>query len=328
VLVADTSMTSRSLAIHPEQVQTDRPTANPSSAAALTLPSTRSPTQKSTQLSIAAPTAQPAHLTSAPTFVPSFVPTSPPTAAPSAAAHCPERPCDVRTPWYSPANGTCHRGRDYADYIVCMPNSSHPFTAPPASPAVNGTASPTASRPCPEHHAFAYSGNGIPHGFCCETDRDVLGVRRHPWDLSAVRKATLPHFTGTGLTAATSASGPGSPLPQLLQDCAHRGHICNGTGSPQPHLRRDWGSLLLHLRRDWARPCHICAGTGLTAAISAPALAQAHKQPTTLRQSIRGAANKHRTRGARPSAAADRPPSAPIVLAELVRAMRLASLRR
>jgi hypothetical protein len=251
VLAADTSMTSRSLAIHPEQVQTDRPTANPSSAAALTLPPTRrSPTQKPTQLSIAAPTAQPTHLTSAPTFVPSFVPTSPPTAAPSAAAHCPERPCDVRTPWYSPANGTCHRGRDYADYIVCVPNSSHPFTAPPASPAVNGTASPTASRPCPEHHAFAYSGNGIPHGFCCETDRDVLGIRRHLWDLSAVRKATLPHFTGTGLTAATSASGLDSPLPQLLQDWAHRGHICIGTVSPQPHLRQDW-----------AHPCHICAGT-------------------------------------------------------------------
>ena len=27
-----------------------------------------------------------------------------------------------------------------------------------------------------------------------------------------------------------------------------------------------------HLRRDWARPCHICAGTGLAPATSAPGL--------------------------------------------------------
>ena len=46
--------------------------------------------------------------------------------------------------------------------------------------------------------------------------------------------------TGTGLTAATSAPGLGSPLP--------------------------------HLHRDWARPCHICTGTGLTAATSSPGL--------------------------------------------------------
>ena len=30
-----------------------------------------------------------------------------------------------------------------------------------------------------------------------------------------------------------------------------------------------------HLRRDWARPCHICAGTGLIAATSAPGLGSA-----------------------------------------------------
>jgi hypothetical protein len=32
------------------------------------------------------------------------------------------------------------------------------------------------------------------------------------------------------------------------------------------------GSPLPHLRRDWAHPCHICAGTGLTPATSAPGL--------------------------------------------------------
>ena len=34
-----------------------------------------------------------------------------------------------------------------------------------------------------------------------------------------------------------------------------------GLGSPRPHLRRDW-----------AHPCHICTGTGLTPATSAPGL--------------------------------------------------------
>ena len=32
------------------------------------------------------------------------------------------------------------------------------------------------------------------------------------------------------------------------------------------------GSTQPHLRRDWARPCHICTGTGLTPATSAPGL--------------------------------------------------------
>jgi hypothetical protein len=46
--------------------------------------------------------------------------------------------------------------------------------------------------------------------------------------------------SGTGLAAATSAPGLGSPLP--------------------------------HLHQDWAHPCHIRAGTGLAPATSAPGL--------------------------------------------------------
>jgi hypothetical protein len=49
---------------------------------------------------------------------------------------------------------------------------------------------------------------------------------------------------GTGLTPATSAPGPGSPLPHLRRDWAH----------PCPHLRRDWAHPCPHLRRDWAAP--------------------------------------------------------------------------
>ena len=77
---------------------------------------------------------------------------------------------------------------------------------------------------------------------------------------------------GTGLTAATSASGLGSPLPHLHGDWPHRCHICTGTGlttaTSTPGLR----SPLPHRHRDWARPSHICSRTGPTAATSAPGL--------------------------------------------------------
>ena len=67
---------------------------------------------------------------------------------------------------------------------------------------------------------------------------------------------------GLGLTAATSAPGPCSPLPNVRWDQAQL----------LPHLRRDSGSLLPHLHWDSAHHCDIspgsrltCAGTGLTA---------------------------------------------------------------
>jgi hypothetical protein len=68
--------------------------------------------------------------------------------------------------------------------------------------------------------------------------------------------------TGTGLTPSTSAPGLGSPPPHLLRDSAH----------PCAHLHRDWAHPCAHLHRDWAHPCHICAGTGLIHATSAPGL--------------------------------------------------------
>ena len=37
-----------------------------------------------------------------------------------------------------------------------------------------------------------------------------------------------------------------------------------------PDSHRVMGSPLPHLHRDWARPCHICTGTGLAPATSAP----------------------------------------------------------
>jgi hypothetical protein len=47
-------------------------------------------------------------------------------------------------------------------------------------------------------------------------------------------------------------------------------HICSGTGLTPATSAPGLGSPRPHLRRDWAHPSHICAGTGLTPATSAP----------------------------------------------------------
>jgi hypothetical protein len=52
-----------------------------------------------------------------------------------------------------------------------------------------------------------------------------------------------------------------SPLPHLLRDWARRCHICSGTGLVAAASAPGMGSSLPHLRRDWARRCHIFAGT-------------------------------------------------------------------
>ena len=74
--------------------------------------------------------------------------------------------------------------------------------------------------------------------------------------------------TRTGLTAATSAPGLGSPLPHLHRDRGsplphlhgdrpHRSATsAPGPASPLPYLHRDWGSPLPHLHRDWGALTH------------------------------------------------------------------------
>ena len=82
-----------------------------------------------------------------------------------------------------------------------------------------------------------------------------------------------------GLDPLTAASSPGLGPPTAASSPGP------GLGPPMPHLGRgrDWappavtsapglGSPQPHLHRDWARPCLICAGTGLTPATSAPEL--------------------------------------------------------
>ena len=68
--------------------------------------------------------------------------------------------------------------------------------------------------------------------------------------------------TRTGLTPATSAPGPGSPLPHLRRDRAHLCHICTGTGPTPAHICTGTGPT----------PAHTCTGTGPTPATSAPGL--------------------------------------------------------
>jgi hypothetical protein len=63
-------------------------------------------------------------------------------------------------------------------------------------------------------------------------------------------------------------------LQQGASSCV-RVSVRQGAGAPccaLPHLAPGLGSPLPHLHRDWAHPCHICTGTGLTPATSAPAL--------------------------------------------------------
>jgi hypothetical protein len=61
---------------------------------------------------------------------------------------------------------------------------------------------------------------------------------------------------GTGLAAATSAPGPGSPLPHLRRDRARRCHICAGTGLAAATSAPGLGSVLMSLEARLSRPRH------------------------------------------------------------------------
>jgi hypothetical protein len=79
---------------------------------------------------------------------------------------------------------------------------------------------------------------------------DLVHYTRTPEARARRSAATSP--LGLGLTPATSAPGPGSPLPYLHWDWAHRCHICAGTGLTAAISASGLGSPLPHLRRDLA----------------------------------------------------------------------------
>jgi hypothetical protein len=85
------------------------------------------------------------------------------------------------------------------------------------------------------------------------------GVRCPPGRQRSTCRLTVRQVSGnaTGQPDSSAASVGG-------QVCA----LTPGLPASAPGL----GSPLPHLHRDWARPCHICAGTGLAPATSAPGL--------------------------------------------------------
>ncbi len=72
--------------------------------------------------------------------------------------------------------------------------------------------------------------------------------------------------------------GLGSPLPHPRQLGSPRPHLCNGTGLDLATSAPELGSRFPFPDRDWAHPCRIyagltpAAGTGPTPAASAPGL--------------------------------------------------------
>jgi hypothetical protein len=62
------------------------------------------------------------------------------------------------------------------------------------------------------------------------------------------------------------------PRVRLHAAPAPSGHICTGTGLTLATSAPGLGSPRPHLHRDWAHPGHICTGTGLTPATSSPGL--------------------------------------------------------
>ena len=61
-------------------------------------------------------------------------------------------------------------------------------------------------------------------------------------------------------------------LTHLCWNLAHPANICPATGLAAARSAPGLGSPLPHLRRDRAHRCHICTGTGLAAATSTPGL--------------------------------------------------------
>ena len=85
--------------------------------------------------------------------------------------------------------------------------------------------------------------------------------------------STVPEWIEpTPFSPAHSSSALSSSRPNLhssayaCQPC----HICTGTGLTPATSAPGLGSPLPHLHWDWAHPCHICTWTGLTPATSAP----------------------------------------------------------
>ena len=83
---------------------------------------------------------------------------------------------------------------------------------------------------------------------------------------------------GRVATKLRRTSAVRSALPHLHRDWARPCHICTGTGLAPATSAPGLGSPLPHLHRDWAHRCHICTRTGLAPATSAPGLGRPHSR--------------------------------------------------
>ncbi len=113
----------------------------------------------------------------------------------------------------------------------------------------------------------------------CRVTRSNSTVGR--WGHMSPREAVYPAHPPNGLPPAAAVRSRRAPTTQSWGEKWFRGnpcHICIGTRLTSATSAPGLGSPLPHLRRDWAHPCHICAGTGLTAATSAPGLGWAERQ--------------------------------------------------
>jgi hypothetical protein len=111
-------------------------------------------------------------------------------------------------------------------------------------------------------------GNGSSTGICAplEGERIGCGGGRTDPDVKYCRtSSTAPATSAVDCEVPVLISSPKSgrlrSSPHLHRDWARPCRICAETGLALPHLRRDW-----------ARPCRICTRTGLTPATSAPRL--------------------------------------------------------
>jgi hypothetical protein len=100
---------------------------------------------------------------------------------------------------------------------------------------------------------------------------------------------------GTWLAPGHCGSAFGLGLtPHLHRDWAHAYHICTGTGLTPATSAPGLGSRLPHLHRDWAHPCHIFIGTGLTACRPhAGRMCAGASVPVHIGQASRGAKLRH-----------------------------------
>ena len=64
-----------------------------------------------------------------------------------------------------------------------------------------------------------------------------------------------------GLRAVEEVRRAVTLCPRLLRDRAHPCHICTGTGLIPATSAPGLGSPLPRLHRDWARPSYVCTGT-------------------------------------------------------------------